>query len=556
VVDAAICQPAGGKLGCPFVRTGGFHGFAASLLFLLKSGCNALGKRMSIPVHCAACGSTFNVNEQYAGQRFACRNCLAALRVPSAPIARPTKPAHSSVAPDSDPSALRVTCPGCSNVTLVNVAFVGRRVRCKQCGQEFKVAGPTSNNGGARPTSPASRNVKQRSRSQPGSAPAPAIEFDAGPRVDDLLGGLDEGALAVAPESALKPLPAPVVRKPRNKKQSSQASFGGIDPIWGGLAVAWTIAAAIGIVYAYAKYNVLLAAFAFSAAVSIAHLVCYGLVLLKIGSNGNPGFAILCFVTLGIGEIFALASASNNVRQWKMERILPVWQFLFAMLFVAGGVVGAAIFYDDGHTGNPFQKKRQERPRKMAATSTPTPSPAPDAASSAAPAPEPFLNPGPAKPAEAPTNSINTAPIPGPPMPPIEKFGIRDAFTVQVSERLTANREGLAEFLPTMVDVASVQAAAPRFQQFETEYRDTAQHRPNGFGLSSQEFIDKVYLLNEREWKAQEKIKIELKRIEAIPDAARLLQLGGIHRPEISKPQPPRSGPLKRRDPRFPGRRY
>jgi hypothetical protein len=320
--------------------------------------------------------------------------------------------------------------------------------------------------------------------------------------------------------------------------------MGGIDPVWGILSLGWVIASIVGMLYAYLNYNVLVVAFAFAMAVLVPHLVCYGFALVRIGTNGNPGFAVGCFITCGIGELFALASASANVDKWKLQRILPIWQCLFAMLFVVGAVNGAAQYYDDGKTANPFQKKRPVPVARQA----PAPPPADQ--------PEPYLNPG--QPKDAPANpAVSSQPIPGPPMPAIVPFGgDQEPFFTQVAERLTANREGLVQFLPTIVDTQTAQAAAPRFFQFEIEYRDTAKHRPQGGFYTSKESIDRIYKLTEREWQAQQTINTELERIKAIPDAVKILELGNSRTPRISRPQSPNRGnsrpPVR---PRVPGRR-
>jgi ribosomal protein S27E len=147
---------------------------------------------MSISVTCQACGADFRVSDRHAGKRFACRNCRAPLTVPDAPPeelgqeelgladldderpAPPTRqsPQRASSSPMASspqrpapprtaqagsspptparptqpqpqgspaPSPIEVACDGCGHRTKVGLEVAGRRVRCKKCGQIFRV---------------------------------------------------------------------------------------------------------------------------------------------------------------------------------------------------------------------------------------------------------------------------------------------------------------------------------------------------------------------------------------------------------------------------------
>ncbi len=158
---------------------------------------------MSIAVTCQACGSEFNVNEEHAGKRFACRACRAPLAVPqAAAVQRPVlqvaaaqpRVAQAEALPSVPAGKVVAACEACGHRVAVGAELVGRRVRCHKCGQVFRIPA------GANPdlvafAASAPRPVRAAA---PASAPKPA----SSPPTPYAFPAARHAAPATAPESA------------------------------------------------------------------------------------------------------------------------------------------------------------------------------------------------------------------------------------------------------------------------------------------------------------------------------------------------------------------
>jgi len=459
------------------------------------SGFNALGKRMSIPVNCAACGSTFNVNEKYAGRRFACRNCRAPLEVPAAtvdrssspvprastprPVAeshgnkqRPASAPRPAPQPASDPNALHVTCPGCGNVTLGTVAFIGRRVRCKQCGHEFKVAGAGQSRSGSR------------------AAASPDVDLGARPPLDDLLVGISiqadpTGPLAPAPVKKRK---APVERKVRESRyddedENRSSGVETTDQILGILGLIWAIAMIVvsGLVFYRAGAELGLATL--FGAVVLANMVVFLIALFRIAWNGSPGTAILCFFGCGIGEIVALVLSNTHARKWKVEGILPTWTML-AVVAIGGGAIKGG--YDGFNLKNdPWSsdRSRNSQAREREPERAPQPS--------------------------------------GPPTPQIAPPNLDKEFAR--FERKVANRDALAKLLESVQDAESAKSVAAKHKELQDAYQaiETPSIPPTASADQQRRYSDFL----RRDAEATARIAREEYRVRAIAGAAEPLGL-------------------------------
>ncbi len=301
---------------------------------------------MKISVSCAACGSTFSVNEKYAGQRFACRECRAPLEVPSlASLA----PAAERSEDDKTSDLLRIKCTHCGKPAKAAPSLVGRKVRCKRCGEAYRV----EPGGASQRAAPNSQAAPLRAAFDVDALidPAESPVLGAAYGVDPLLSALDDVAAApLVPPQPLAPKRSAPLRTPparRRRRAGPEVDMGAtLEGVLGILGVLYGLAS-IGLIILVYQYGGIVRAIGSAwGLLTLAHAVVYLFALVRIGANGSAGFAVLCLVLPCIGEIMALVASSNHAERWRVERILPAWTFLFVsyvMFYFAIG--GAAIYY-------------------------------------------------------------------------------------------------------------------------------------------------------------------------------------------------------------------
>jgi uncharacterized protein (DUF983 family) len=99
----------------------------------------------AITTNCPGCHAPGKVPETFVGRQVKCRKCgqpFTVTRTANPPSAAPAEPAATPAAPET----IEIRCGGCAAIGKAPVAFAGRQVKCRKCGQPVQVApsGPTA----------------------------------------------------------------------------------------------------------------------------------------------------------------------------------------------------------------------------------------------------------------------------------------------------------------------------------------------------------------------------------------------------------------------------
>jgi len=229
-------------------------------------------------------------------------------------------------------------------MTTGNAKLIGKRVRCKQCDQVFRIgeAAPRQPARSEPVTQPAAQPIESPRPAFSAPTPRPAPTLRPAPVRDDrpydVLAGIDELELAAAPTIASSPSGplAPVTNAERLSRRAQEV-YSTPDYGWvGTIGLAYYLLAIIGLTVLYFKTGWgPVVSLSFFVLLILPHLFCYGIALTRMVRCGDALLAIVCFFTtcLVVGELVALILAHQNREKYRLGGVYTAWATLNGLMW-------------------------------------------------------------------------------------------------------------------------------------------------------------------------------------------------------------------------------
>ena len=497
---------------------------------------------MSIRVTCPACGTKFRIDDRYANKRIACRQCTAPIQVPDvtlesdggpepyaalppepprppapivtpAPVITPAPP--RSIVPPVDPSSFDVACPGCGNMTRGTAKLIGRRVRCKECEQVFRIGDaaprqperPAAPVRPALPGRPAAHQIESPRPAPTAPAPRPAPTPRPAPMRDDrpydVLAGIDELELAAAPAIAASssgPL-APVKPAKRARRKEWDADDSADNSWLSTIGTGYYLLAIIGLTACFFWIGLVRTlTLAYVVLLIWPHLVCYILALYRMARCGDLLLAIVCFLStcLVVGEIVALIVTHQNKEKYRLGGLYTAWITLYGLIWglaISGFLV--ALFLPAFEMAGAAAQKAREHNAAIERGEIPA----------------------------APGKTGVSPPLPNHPAQTAPDAVVNSPEALQLNRQINENQNRLLALLRGIKDKASAEQAVPERQKLLAESAQLRQQKPRSLHFTGPMAIESGELMRSAH-ETTVAIMAEEHRLRQIPGVAPLLSLG------------------------------